>query len=416
LVGLPFIVTGSTSVQLSPGQVEVYDVKCQTPTNGDHADSLTFTRNPGNVASVVPLACKGITSTVAIDPRPVLFAPALVGAPPPDVTLTIQNTTGSTVTLSAKLSQSADSDVTILSGPSDNAMVGAGVTVPVILHYSAAHEHDAGPLGGLIVTVDGTPQNVAIVGEAKLGAIATTPASVEFGPICAGTEASQQVGVYASASAEVEVMSFNLATGAQFQVSSSAPNFTLQPRRGNEPTVTVKALATTPGDFTDSFVIHNNVPDQSTLEVPVHAEVQAMGIAPSPAIVNFGVAEVGSTTFANEVVLTNCSGSPLTITGAAVESIVPGEFALVFPAAAVLQPREKYSMLLVMNPKANGNRTGSLVIQHDGGAPTVVPLEGDGFGVEEVDRETYYACAATSGGSAWPVLLVIFGLRRRRRR
>jgi hypothetical protein len=266
----------------------------------------------------------------------------------------------------------------------------------------------------LNLTVDGVVQAIAISGEALGAQFGTTPATGDFGPVCAGTPAMLNVAVYASNEAPIQVTSVTPPAAPAFDVTNLVA--ALQPLRGNEETVSVTVSPTDSGEYDDTFVINSNIPGMAAHAVPLHALVLAAGVSPTPDVVKFGVAMVDVPTLAREVVVTNCSDSAITIRGGSVLGGEPGEFAPVSEAAAVLEPAERHAILVVMTPKANGARRADLVLDVEGGPPISVPLEGEGFGVAPIDRETYYACASGRRDLAWPVAVVLVVLTRRRRR
>ena len=67
------------------------------------------------------------------------------------------------------------------------------------LRYAPTQAHVSGPLGTLRVVTSGGTRNVTITGEALLGRVASSPAAIDFGPVCVGATTSKDFEVYAEA-------------------------------------------------------------------------------------------------------------------------------------------------------------------------------------------------------------------------
>ena len=130
------------------------------------------------------------------------------------------------------------------------------------------------------------------------------------------------------------------------------------------------------------------------------------------------------TTTAKELIVTNCGTAPLTFSSARIEGTDAADFALVsaLPSQPLAQ-RADTTFLVVMTPHANGGKQAQLVIEHDGGAPITVALDGNGFGGDDTsggEKGTYYSCnaggASTLGAGLGLAIVAVCSYRRRRRR
>jgi MYXO-CTERM domain-containing protein len=284
--------------------------------------------------------------------------------------------------------------------------------------------HASGPLGNLIVRVasDTTDRNVALNGEALAGALATNPASVEFGPLCLGGSAAMRaVMVYDPAPGDVRVTGVTQPANAVFSVlpASVGLGVAVLGKHAEEKTMIVSAKPTAAGELVDMFTLRTNIPSQPTLDIGLHLTGLAAGVAPSPSLVHFGALATGSTSSGKQVQLTNCGTGGIDVTDAHFEGADPTEFVIVLPTDlhATLQPTESITYTMIMTPKRDGTKSANLVIAYSGGMATV-PLDGTGFGGDPTgngsDRETYYGCSAGRGAS-WPAIgIALLALRRRR--
>jgi uncharacterized protein (TIGR03382 family) len=120
--------------------------------------------------------------------------------------------------------------------------------------------------------------------------------------------------------------------------------------------------------------------------------------------------------------LTNCSGAQLAITNAHIEDDPDDEFTIVQPTtiAGNLASAASLDFGVLMIGHAGGEKVAHLVVEWDGGSATV-ELDGTVLTapvpvVPGKDRGSYYNCNAGGAGGGLPIVLALFGLRRRKLR
>ena len=403
-----------TNYTLGGGSAAMYNVTCRPPGLGAQPGTITFSSSDGDSGGVT-LSCNGIDSSITLNPTQVTFDPTLVGAPPPPKTVAITGPMTDTLT-TCDLDQTAlDNGVTITSNPK-GMQIGNGKSVT--LAYSAGAVHENGPLGVLLVksSSDMTIRNVAISGEALLGGIGTNPSTLEFGGVCAGAMGRKDLEVYANEAGNVQLSAVT-PPQAPFaaSVSGTLPKTLLGNHSGPSVQVTVTLQSSTATELTDQMMLVSNVPTKEMTPVTVHAVVLEAGIAATPNAVHFGSVMPGSTTGVHDVQLSNCGTTDLVFQNARIAGPDLGEFTLVgaYDEDRTLHPTESMIVSVIMQPHTNGTKSAQLVLEHSAGQ-TIVELDGDGLG-ENKDRETYYACSTGRPSAAWPLLLALLALRRRRR-
>jgi uncharacterized protein (TIGR03382 family) len=406
-----------TSHSLGAGSADIYSVTCTPNSATQFNETLTFMGS--NVpAQTVMLGCRGITTSLSVSPNPVVFAYTLVGRSPADKPVTISNSGSASVAVSNfRIGSGGSTDLSVATNPG-TVTLGTGSNMQVVLH-NAATKANTGSLGTLVFdTGSGSSQSVAVSGDAQLGSIGTNPASIEFGPVCFCANSTMPLAIDANAPGKVDVSSVN--GPANPQVSVPTTSGTLQGNHGNELTVMATLTGTMLATIDDKLTINSNVPMQPALDVPVHGLVLPAGIAASPDVVHFGTVMLDATTTAKEIVISNCSTSSLMITGATIGGVGAGDFAIVSPADPVgtLDAAASTSFLVVMSPHAVGMKSAQLVVTHSQGM-TTADLDGTAYTGTDPggtkDRETYYACSAGGSAGAWPILLALLALRRRRK-
>ncbi len=404
---------------LNAGSQETYRVACQPTLVGDAAGTLSFTTVQGPTGAV-NLSCRGIVTTLTVQPSVVRFDSTLVGAAPPDKVVTISNGSASPPVMltNFRFTTGTSAEVSFVGTPPNGTTLSPGGSTQVALRYAADTAHASGPLGSLVFAGNGSDQNVGISGEAQIGSIGTNPASVEFGPVCPGAPLMRDVAIFANASGDVDVSSLSPPSAPSLSVPNQSGG--LKGNHGTELTARVTLMPLTAATIDDKFVINSNVPGAPTHEVPITATVLAAGISPTPDKVHFGPGMINMTTTGREVTISNCGTGMLSVTGASIAGVDAADFTIASPASPEreLAPAESMTFLIVMTPHSVGTKTAQLVVEHSQGT-TSADLDGDGYGGVgdgDKDRETYYACS-TGGGTAraWPIALALLALRRRRR-
>ncbi|MGE3455439.1 MAG: choice-of-anchor D domain-containing protein, partial [Kofleriaceae bacterium] len=403
------------TINLGPGATRDYLVSCTPQVPTELAGSLTF--SAGNLVASASYSCNGVASFLDIVPSPAAFDDALVGAPPPNVTVTITNVNE----VETEISDIALDPAAIAAGVAIATLPQIPITlqpndfIAVPLSYTAASQH-TGTLGGLIVTESGSPsRTVPISGEALLGEIGTSPSSVEFGPICGDTTATRDVMVYAAAAGDIDLESI---TKPESPFDTTTPTGTLTGNHGPGITLTTSVSSSTAGEVTGSLVLNSNAPADRMHEVPMTALVLPPGVSPTPEAVQFGGAMVGGLTTGKQVTITNCTAAAVDITDVRIEGPDATEFSIVSPETvqASIDQRGGQTYLLVLSPRSVGLKSAQLVVEY-AGERKIVDLDGNGFAdpSDATERTTYYDCSTTGGAGAWPIALALLGVTRRRR-
>lgn len=403
---------------LPGGASEHYNVQCRPGTSDAFSfmGSLTFAAS-GVPSQTVTFSCRGITSSLIVSESPVTFPSTLVGVPQTK-TITIDSGGPQTLT-SLALSAATSNEVTLVSPPAAGTSFGSGAApLPITLRYAAGTPHPSGPIGTLVITTPGEVRNVALFAEALPGQIGTTPATVDFGPVCGGSSPTQDVQIYASAAGTVQLISVQ-PPDAPFTVSGGSG--ALVGNHGAGITVTAGLTATTPGELMASFTLQTNAPDDPMHEVPLHAVVLPAGVSPTPERQHFGGSMLNQPVV-REVVISNCATQMINVTAARITGASASDFTIVDPAnpAMTIPQRGSTRFLIAMTPHSNGLKDAQLVVDYEGGSVTA-NLDGNGFGGDDGTaggRKTYYACSTGQPAGLWPILgavLAVLGVRRRRR-
>jgi MYXO-CTERM domain-containing protein len=406
---------------LNVGATQTYSVVCTPTVNQIYNGTLTFTTSAvqGSLVGTTTLTCRGVTTTLAVTPNPIDYGALLIGHAAVVKSVTIQNGSGSpSVTLSNfRFTGSASTDLAFPGGAPGSLSIGSGVSAMIMVAYAATIEQAPGALGTLTFDVNGSALNVPITGGAQLGSIGTNPASVDFGPICAGGSASQDIKVFANAAGTVRLMS-KMDPASPFSVTGGALPVDLLGHHMNEVTLTAGVQTSVPGDLNGMLSLATDIPSSMPRLVTLAAHVLPAGITPTPNAIRFGAVGVGMASPAKQVVLTTCSASPLTVSATHIDGTDSNDFVAAAVDPMVLQPMQSEMFLVLMSPHSNGPKMATFVIQHDRG-PAVVAIDGTGFAGADPgtpsDRETYYACSTGEPAAMLPIVFALLALRRRRK-
>jgi hypothetical protein len=418
-----FNVTSLTSTTIGPGSGLSYGVTCDPPAATTYnADHLTFSTSAaeGGLSQAVALSCTGVSSKIITTPNPVDMGTHIVGDAATTIPVEFDNTGNATTVLSAfSITTAIPGELAFATAPPTSINMPAMSMQPNALRirYTPTTEQRSGNLGTLQFMDGSTPLSIPIVGSALVASLGANPATVEFGTLCAGGSASQDVSVTTTASGAVVVSSITSPSAPFGATPTQAPPITMPGGGGSGFSITATASPTAAGDYSGKIVLHTDIPQMGQIDIPVHAAAIAGGNAPSPDALHFGAVGVGLTSPEKDVTLTNCSSAPLMVTGTHLEGADKADFVSPTVDPTPVGTHQQIKFQVFMSPHSNGTKLASLVIDNDGGSAAVM-LDGNAFGGSDDgtnDRRTYYACSA-GGVAAWPVGLVALVLRRRRRR
>ena len=421
-------VTVAPTYVLGSHAAAMFQVQCHADAaGGNYFGTLKFTTGAteGNLIQTVQLTCRGVSTSVGVNPSPVDLGTHLIGDTPTTVNVVITDTSTGGVTLSNfALNGTPGTEVTFAPNPGTITLSGMGSNATVSVKYAPTSERDYGQLGTMTFMAGTSSSNVVLDGGAHLGSIGTNPASIDFGAVCAnGSATSQDLTIFANAGGNV-VLTGPSGPGSPFSATLPGTPVSLVAHHGNEAKLTAKVtpLMSTPvGEHNDTINLQTNIPQDGMVPISIHATVLPGGVSPTPGLLHFGTDSVGTPSSVQTVTLTNCGTSDLTLTDATLTGSNADEFAIVSPADVhvTIPQTQSAAFLVLMDPKTYGVKTAQLVFSYAGGTSTV-DLDGTGVGGVAPggtkDRETYYACSTGTPTGFAPLAFAALLLRRRRRR
>jgi hypothetical protein len=405
----------ATSFSVAPGGSRAIGVICTPTAVGSAPGTLAVTSNFSPLS--VPLSCNGIDSALDISPSPLTLATTRVGEPRTQ-SVTLRNS--GTAPMMIEAVALAGTGMTLESGPAANTMLAPNATATATVRFDAAASGEAS--GTLTVNYDAASRTSQVSARALTTSMSMSPnGSVDLGPVCMGQNASQTFQIIANDQGPFAVSSISMPAGA-FSVNATGLPAAVQGAGANNYQFTIAASPIEVGPQTATLTVTTDIPNTEPQTAEVRVEGLAEGVNGSPAELDLGGVPVGSNTVGQTVTITNCTADSVTLSNARIEGVDATEFSIVdFPDSLDVGSTQAGEFLIIAGPNSVGVKEAFFKVDHPGGTITI-NLLGDGLGEqvggEEVGddgRPSYYACSTGHAAHAWPLLLAVLLLRRRRR-
>ncbi|HWO37766.1 MAG TPA: choice-of-anchor D domain-containing protein [Candidatus Acidoferrum sp.] len=387
--------TGNTTVSITQATLS----NPQFSLTGVTLPMSVATGQTGNfTVAVTPSAAGTVSGTLTVQGSGVA-TPAVVNlaatavAPAPQISAsssTVQFGTvgdGSNSNLSLTISNIGNADLTIsmvsivgaefsVSGIATPKTIPAGQSAQVGLTFQPTV---AGAVTANLSITSNDPVNptttVTLAGTgstATFGQLQANPASVSFGSVSTGANATQQVILNNTGTAAVQISSI-AASGAGFSVNGITAPFTLN--AGTTATLNVVFAPTAGGSASGSVTVTSNA-NNSPLTVALTGTGSQPGLSITPASFAFGSIVDGQTKSQN-FTLTNTGTSSLTISQLSVSGTGYSISGLATPSTIAAGASATFNA--VFAPTTAGSLPGSITVSSNApGSPSTVTLSGTG--------------------------------------
>jgi hypothetical protein len=410
-----FAISGATSFSVAPGTSRAINVTCSPTAVGQTSGTLTVTSNFPGLS--VPLSCNGIDSNLDISPSPLMLPTTRVGEPRTQ-NVTLRNSGTASMMISSVTLTGADMNLD--AAPPANMMLAPNDTATATVTFGADASGDAS--GTLTVMYDsGQTRTSQISARALNTSMSMSPnGSVDLGPVCMGQSTSKMFSIVANDQGPFAVSSISMPAGA-FSVAATGLPASVQGAGANTYTFSVSASPTELGPQTATLTVDTDIPGGEPQTTEVKVEGLAEGVNGSPAELDLGGVPVGSNTIGQSVTVTNCTTETVALTNARIEGADASQFTIVdFPETPDVAATSNAEFLIIASPDSVGAKEAMFKVDHPGGTVTI-NLLGDGIGDDPgvgddtgSGRPSYYACSTGHASAAWPLLLALLALRRRR--
>ena len=331
---------------------------------------LVYSNVSGGYATL-PLSGTGQgVASLHLSPVSLPFPVTSVGATSASQTITVSNSGTGSANLTTPVG-SADFPV---SATTCGSTLAPGATCTVAVSFAPSQN---GPEIGTMSLGDGTVTYAAQLQGNGSGApnLTISPASVYFGNFAvSGTLAGQQVYLANDGNASTSLGSPS--TTGDFGIFQNACPGVLGP--GQTCAIIVSYGPSTPGPHTGTFNISDGA--GTTHTIPLSGDAYVTTVSFSPTALTFGTTEVGSTSPAQTITMTNTGGNSLALGVLA----AAGDFGIVSnTCAGYLNPNQSCTFAVNLTPSADGPRYGSLSLADQYTVHNIL-LSGNGHGTPSV--------------------------------
>jgi hypothetical protein len=383
--------SGATGVTVPPQENCTILVKFNPPTATSFSATLTFTDNATPATQTVMLSGTGVATggTITLTPAigsTIAFGSVPVGTISAAQTVTITNT-GTTPLALTNISDTPEDVFAVLSGDCPTSLVpapaaGSSCTATINFEPSAT-----GPVTGTLDIVTSDPKNgtAAITltgtGIAQGSVVTLNPTSLTFASQPLHTTSTQQTVTLTNSGNVALTLTSIFVTGTNAADFTESDNCASPIAVNAKCTIGITFTPSATGTRTASISITDSATG-SPQTVPLTgtgASGNAPAVTLAPTSLTFASQNVGTTSPAQAVTLTNSGNAALTITGITIAGANTGDFAETNTCPASLAAEANCAINVTFKPTASGARTASVSIADNAtGSPQAVTLSGTG--------------------------------------
>ncbi|HUI42984.1 MAG TPA: choice-of-anchor D domain-containing protein [Terriglobia bacterium] len=351
-----------------------------TPTAaGARSAALMVTDNAPGSPQSVPLSGTGTNGpAVTLSPTSLTFDNQAVGtsSPPMNVTLTNSGTASLTIT-SITVTGSNSTDFTQTNTCVSPVGAGKSCTIMVIFTPTASGSRSA----TLSVADDapGSPQTVALSGTGTAPAVTFSPTSLSFGDQNVNTTSpAQAVTLTNSGTADLSISGITVTGTNSSDFPQTNTCLSLVPAGGNC-TITVNFKPSAGGARSASISVADNAAGSPQAVGLSGNGVTVPQVMLAPNSVAFGGQNVGTSSTAMVVTLTNTGTATLNLTSIAIGGVNAADFVQTNTCGTTVGAGKNCTISVTFTPAAGGSRSAALMVTDNAaGSPQTVPLSGSG--------------------------------------
>ena len=369
-------------ITLSPGLQTTINVTFTPSGTGDRAASLNITDNAGSSPQSLSLAGTGTAPTMGINPAALAFGKQGVGTPG-TLPLSILNSgTGDLNITSIAISGANASDFSYTSSQLP-IKVAAGGSATISVTFQPPTTGDLAAVLSITDNATGSPQAVNLTGTGVQPGITLSATSLTFaGQLVGSTSSPQTLTITNSGTADLNISNVSLtgpnASAFGFVPASQLP---IKVSAGATTTVNVTFSPTATGGANATLSVTSNAPGS-----PNSVTLSGTGTQPtlslSASSLTFADTQVGSTSQAQTLTISNTGTADLIISSLAISGTNSAEFT--FSSAAPTLPLtisagKNTSVNFVFSPKGGGARSAVLTVGSNAGPAQSVTFQGTGL-------------------------------------
>jgi parallel beta-helix repeat protein len=361
-----FAETDNCGSPIAPGASCSINVTFTPNAAGTINGNLTIHSNALGSPQTVALSGTGAEPPVSLSPSSLNFGSMAVGYYN-TINVTVTNDSAAVVTVSSVVVSGAyysDSNFCTYS-------LSPGANCLIYVHFNPGA---AGTWTGSLTVTDSasnSPQTATMTGSATGAAAILNPTSLAFGNQLVGTTSSPQTATLSNPGDATLTISSISATAGFGETNTCGSTLAVN----TSCTISITFSPTTGGSQTGGVLVSDNSADSSEQEVSVSGTGTTSAASLSPTSLTFPGQQVGTTSAAQTVTLSNTGTGALTISSIA----TGGDFAQTNNCGSSVAAGSNCSINVTFTPTATGTRTGAITITDNAsGSPQSVSLTGTG--------------------------------------
>jgi len=342
--------------------------------------TLTITDNSNNVAGStqsVSLTGTGVGPIVSPSPSTLSFGTQNLGTSSSAQTVTLTNTGNANLTITSISVTGTNSGDFSQSNTCGSSVAANGTcTISVIFKPSVAGAESAAVT--ITDNAAGSPQSIALTGTGAGPVVSLSPTTLTFAGQNVGTTSTAQTATLTNSGNATLTIGSIVLIGIDAGDFSQTNNCPASVTAGGSCTISVTFMPTTPGYRSATVNITDNAANSPQTVSLIGTGLGAIASI-SPVNLNFGGLDVGASTPAQSVTLTNTGNVTLTIGAIAISGTDAGDFAETNNCGSSVAAGNSCTINVTFAPSATGTRTAFLTIS-DSAPPGLQEVAMSGMG------------------------------------
>jgi hypothetical protein len=306
------------------------------------------------------------------NPVSVTFPDTGTGATTPPTVITFTNTATSTATATSfTLTGTNPGDFTVTAAPTPPISIAPQGTFSVSVAFAPTAGGARSATLQVVVTGQTATDDVPLAGNGIAPRIVVTPNPVTLGTTAIGVPVSVSAAI-ANQGGSVAVTAASITFDAAEFSLGAGPSYPVSLPQGASFMQTITFTPTVTGLRNGELTLNTNDPANPTIKVPLQGTAGPPAITLDTGSVAFGTTNVGATSPATQVTISNTGFSALTVSSIILSGMNPNDFVLNpmgFPATLGVGGSGKFSVSFA--PTASGSRSGTVIItSNDPSNPT----------------------------------------------
>jgi alpha-tubulin suppressor-like RCC1 family protein len=319
-----FSIVGATSGSINPDegvQVTVHANPIAATSSagaGTNGTLVIVTNDESRPTTFVPLTVKASGGTLTLTPQSAVFGQTPVGAPAPDISLSLTNTGNAPITLAftqptnTAFTLAAPTSVTVMPGQSVPSLAAQFNPTDETLDTASASIQVTGAVCGKSVAT------ISMTGQGESGVVAVSPGQLDFGKTNCGAQAGDQVFTLSNMGDAPFSWTASLGKGAESPFIVPTSGGTLLPNVSTQiqvvPSRIPQASSTSDNFYGDNLTVRTSVANDADHVIVLKQTAQGIVLTASTTSLDFKQQSIADVSPALNVTLTNAGNAPAHIT------------------------------------------------------------------------------------------------------